>query len=609
MGSPAAAVLSRHGALSVAERAWPWLAVAGRRGRGPGAYSPDADGILHVVRHASDDVRRSPRGRPAALVVRPRSTRMGAAALSALALGLPLLALVLAGRPQAAVFAAFGAFTGLYGADRPYRLRARTLAAVAAGFVAAVALGSAGAMVLEHWWWVAAVAAVAAATTWGCEAAAIGSPGAWMFLFAFAASTQVPAQPREVLTRSLLAGGGAAVAWSVAMLGALADPRGPERRATATALLATAQVLRLGEGATSRHWHIAQAGLRRAERYVAAAPPAVAGPLLRRLARAEGLLTDAVLAPAEPQVAVLANRLLVEGRSLSGTAAWWRRLAAGSDAGAYPAGGRPPDGPARDAATPDDAQGEAAVPGSVQLLRRQHVRHRAVLRLLSSTRVLLGAGVAGAGALLVGLGHPYWAPVSAAAVLQSTHVRMTWHRSIQRGLGTAAGLVLGAVLLQAHPGPLVIALLVVLMQLGIEVFLSRNYALGVLFITPMTMLLSDLVVPSSAFVLVRDRLGGVALGIAVGLAAALVVAHPRAAASLRHAVRRCQVATNWAGTATNSARILAAEELRDALVELRAAEDVARGETWPVGIPQAEIADTERRAYVVLAAQRRAMRC
>ena len=50
------------------------------------------------------------------------------------------------------------------------------------------------------------------------------------------------------------------------------------------------------------------------------------------------------------------------------------------------------------------------------------------------------------------------------------------------------------------------------------------------------------------------------------------------------------------------------EELRDALVELRAAEDVARGETWPAGIPQADVADTERRANVVLAAQRRALR-
>jgi hypothetical protein len=117
------------------------------------------------VQHESGEVEQAPRRRPAALVVRPRSTRMGAAALPALALGLPLLALVLAGRPQAAVFAAFGAFTGLYGADRPYRLRARTLAAVATAFIAAVAFGTAGGMVLQHWWWVLAVAVAAAAAT------------------------------------------------------------------------------------------------------------------------------------------------------------------------------------------------------------------------------------------------------------------------------------------------------------------------------------------------------------------------------------------------------------------------------------------------------------
>jgi hypothetical protein len=68
------------------------------------------------------------------------------------------------------------------------------------------------------------------------------------------------------------------------------------------------------------------------------------------------------------------------------------------------------------------------------------------------------------------------------------------------------------------------------------------------------------------------------------------------------------VAMAWAGSATGDARVLAVEELRDALVELRAAEDVARGETWPAGIPQADVADTERRAYVALAARRRALR-
>ena len=487
-------------------------------------------------------------------------------------------------------------------------------------------------MVLEHWWWVAAVAAVAAAATWSCDAAGLGSPGAWMFLFAFAASTQVPAQPRDVMTRSLLAGGGAAVAWSVAMLGVLSDPRGPERRATATALSATARVLQLGGGATSRHWHVAHAALRGAERYVAFAPSAAARPLRARLVRAEVLLTDAVLSPGAPATAAQGDRLQAEGRALSRERGRWRRRGAGPAAGGIEegagasgigaggigaggagasgtkAGGPPAGGRAWDARVDGGAAAQAAPPTAVQVLRRQHARHLAVLRLVTSARVLLGAAAAGAGALLLGLGHPYWAPVSAAAVLQSTHVQMTWHRSIQRGLGTAAGLLIGALLLQAHPDAVLIAVLVVVMQLGIEVFLSRNYALGVVFITPMTMLLSDLLVPSSAYVLVRDRMGGVALGITLGLAAALLVAHPRAGANLRHAVERCRVAMAWAGSAAGDATVPAVEELRDALVQLRAAEDVARGETWPAGIPRSEVAETERQAYVALAEQRLALR-
>jgi len=122
------------------------------------------------------------------------------------------------------------------------------------------------------------------------------------------------------------------------------------------------------------------------------------------------------------------------------------------------------------------------------------------------------------------------------------------------------------------------------------------------------MLLSDLLVPSSTYSLVVDRLGGVALGIAVGLAAALVVSHPRAAVTLRHAVHRCELAMTWAGSAPRDRLAAATEELRDALVDLRAAEDVARGEAWPAGVPRAVVAQTEGRAYRSLATCRRVAR-
>ena len=525
--------------------------------------------------------------------MQPGDSGLAAAVGSALAMGLPLLALVVSGHPEAAVFAAFGAFTGLYGDDRPYRFRARTLAGVGAGFVGAVTLGSLSGLLLPDGWWVLAVAVVAAVAKWGCDRARVGTPGAWMFLFAFAASTQVPTRAEDVVVRALLAAAGAAVASGVAMLGALGDPGGPERRAAAAALRRTAQVLGLGSGATPRDWHAAHAALERAERCAGAAAPAARPPLLRLLHQAEGLLTDAVLAPEDPRVAAQAGLLLQDCGMLRRPAARRPRRRRTGRAGADPAA---------------DVDARWSPPPDVRRAREQQARHVAVLRLLTAARVFLGAGVAGAAALTLGLGHPYWAPVSAAAVLQATHVRMTWHRSIQRGLGTAAGLLLGALLLAAHPDPVLIAALVVLMQLGIEVFIRRNYALGVLFITPMTMLLSDLLVPSSTYSLVVDRLGGVALGIVVGLAAALVVSHPRAAVTLRHAVDRCELAMTWARSAPRVRLAAATEELRDALVDLRAAEDVARGEAWPAGIPRAAVAETEGRAYRTLATCRRVSR-
>jgi hypothetical protein len=513
---------------------------------------------------------------------------------SALAMGLPLLVLVLAGHPRAAVYAAFGAFTGLYCNSLPYRQRATALAVVGAAFLAAVTLGSAAAMVLAGWWWVAAVAVVAAAAKVGCDAGKLGPPGAWMFLFAFAAVTQVPTRPSDVPLRVLVAAAGAAVAWCVVMLGALHDPGGPERRATATALATTAQVIDLGHAATPNDWHRAHAALKQAERYVGSAPPTAGRRLLRILYRAEGLLTDAVVNPGDLAVAARVPRLRRTAAALRSRTRWQpqrrtlRRRSAGH-------GSR-------------NAAPEPVLPAEVRALRAGHRRHLVILSLLNGARVLLGAGVAGAAALLFGLGHPYWAPISAAAVLQATHVRMTWHRSLQRGLGTAGGLLVGALLLESHPGPLAITGLVVLMQLGIEMFISHNYAIAVLFITPVTMLLSELLRPSPTRALLVDRGGGVVVGIIVGLAAALLVVHPRAALALRHAVERCHVAIGWVTSGGGPQQTLAAEELRDALIELRTAEETARGETWPAGISPSAVAALENRAYRALATQRQTLR-
>jgi hypothetical protein len=468
---------------------------------------------------------RANRGRSAVWEIRRSEASTAAAVRSALAMGIPLVVLVLMSRPEEAAFAAFGSFTGLYASSLPYLARARVLAGVGVGFVAAVAVGSGLSFLVPDGHaavWVSVLAAVAGLAKWGCDTAGLGSPGPWMLLFAFAASTQVPAGADDVATRTLLAAAGAGAALVVVLTGALTDRTGPERRAVAAATRASARVSAMGDRASTRDWHHAHTALVRAERFARGVTTPDGTRLRRAVARAEDELTDAVLDQ------------LTRGRD---------PLASAPDRA---------DERGRESRLID-------APTAIERLRARNARHAAALRALTAARAVVGVGVAGTLSVLLGLGHPYWAPVSAAAVLQSTHLLMTWHRGLQRALGTAGGLVLAAILLEMRPVPWAIAGLVVLMQVGIELLIVRNYALGVLFITPLAILLSELLRAGPAHTVLVDRVVGVAVGILVGVAAALVVVHRRAAESLRDAVDRCRAAASWAATAAPGDAVAATE--------------------------------------------------
>jgi hypothetical protein len=527
--------------------------------------------------------------RPALLALHPGDVSVTTALGAVIAMGAPLLALTLAGHPRDAVFAAFGSFTGLYGADLPCRPRAIRLGAVGSAFVAAVILGGTATPLVETWVWAVAIALVAAVAKYLCDAARIGAPGAWMFVFAFAASIPAPGAAGELTKHALLAAGGAAAAWCVAMLPALRDPLGPARRATAAALERTADILAVGDAAAPRTRHLARTALDRAVSYLQRAPDGVCVPLWLALERAEDLLVDAVLSPgadAHPAEALALRRNATQLRRSRGRPAWRAPVAgtagtAGSDA--IPVVAHPLPGTGRSAG------------------------NEMATRLLSSARGFVASGAAATISLALGMGHPYWAPVSATAVLQSSHARMAWHRGLQRGTGTAVGLLVAALLLQFHPGPLVLAVLVVVLQLAAQLFTGRNYALGVVFITPLTMLLSELLQRSPARALVWDRFGGVALGILVALVGALLVPHPATTHLLRRAIERCDAALTAAVAQEADVRITS-HELRDALVELRDAEDIARGEAWPARIPRSLVADLELRSYQALAHNRSRLR-
>ncbi|TIC81086.1 FUSC family protein [Nocardioides sp. GY 10127] len=134
--------------------------------------------------------------------------------------------------------------------------------------------------------------------------------------------------------------------------------------------------------------------------------------------------------------------------------------------------------------------------------------------------VLLAGGVSTA----LGIGHPYWAMVSAVVPLMAREWLPALVRGIHRVLGTFVGLAIAAVLLWIDPPGLVVVLLVVVLQGCVELLVMRNYALALLLITPLALLMVQVANPEPMGTLLFDRglqtLLGVVLGLLVGWAAA-----------------------------------------------------------------------------------------
>jgi len=156
-------------------------------------------------------------------------------------------------------------------------------------------------------------------------------------------------------------------------------------------------------------------------------------------------------------------------------------------------------------------------------LRRTPDERRAAW--LEGAGYLVAAGLAGtlatwAGQRL-GFGHNYWAMVAAVVPLVGHTTRHRVRRGLQRIIGTVLGLVVLAGILLLDPAPWQTVLIMVLCQFGAEMFIIRQYLLAQLFVTPLALISTLLVVPASPAILLRDRIIETVIGAAVGLAVVL----------------------------------------------------------------------------------------
>ncbi|MGW9039983.1 FUSC family protein, partial [Streptomyces sp. NPDC055721] len=430
-----------------------------------------------------------------------------------------------------------------------------------------------------------------------------------LLLFSFAVAANGSSTPADVLPHTALAATGAAVAWVLAVAGRFVHPDRPQRLAVAAALRELADLLDAGAGYGDRlARHRATAAVLQAYRTLGLAPPAAADAVrgdrgdtcVGLVDLAWSLLMDRARRPSDDPTG-LARVLRAQVRLLVSRRRRAPRLL--PELALLSALAR--DDTASGPASPDPTTRRAAELRARELLtgRANSATHAAVL-LVPALRMGLGTGLAGGAALLLGLGHGYWAAVSAAAVLHSINVRTATQRAVQRTLGTVVGLALALGVLAASPEPVVLVLVIVLLEFLLEYVVARNYGLGVVFLTPLALLLTDLAAASPAGALVLDRALGSVLGMGIALLCALLVVHDRAAVRAQRALAACTTAADAAARAladgAEGAYPLVQTRLAAAVVELREADDAAAGELWPAEMDPTEMAAAEQRAYRLL---------
>jgi len=130
--------------------------------------------------------------------------------------------------------------------------------------------------------------------------------------------------------------------------------------------------------------------------------------------------------------------------------------------------------------------------------------------------------LAGVVALLAGFGHSYWAMIAATVPLVGATMANRVPRGLQRILGTAGGLVIAGVLLGLPLLSWEFILIALGLQFCLELFVTHNYALAQVFVTPLALIMTEVANPANPWLLVRDRGIETVIGASVGIALVMI---------------------------------------------------------------------------------------
>ncbi|WP_187774235.1 FUSC family protein [Lolliginicoccus suaedae] len=428
----------------------------------------------------TDDFPVPPRARSILLGFAPAPPLWPNAVRASTAFLLPALLAALLGHPREAVLCSIGALAVLYGENRAYRIRWLVVAAVGASMVGAFATTMTASAHADGAYWavIPVIGVIAALTTYGMNALRMGPPGPVFVALAASVGGLAPHSGLSVPAASSWVVLGVAGALVATMAPILVDPYGPARRAVDAAERAVEAMASATAPSRSTH-HVAgaaihqgwatlhEAGLARAP-----GPGSLAGRLRqahKRFLRLVGQ-RQARGSTGDELEEVLPRGMIPLGRPLA-----WHRLK----------GAWHPDSPP----------------------------------MIAACRVLLATIVAASLGAILGLEHPEWAMVAATLVLGGAPDRVLGsYRGAQRFLGTAAGIVLFMLIIAAGPRGLALIVVLALLLFSVELAVPRNYAVAATFITPLALLLSTSMNPSSSVLATSAyRLAETALGVGLAL--------------------------------------------------------------------------------------------
>ncbi|HEV7897732.1 MAG TPA: FUSC family protein [Planosporangium sp.] len=540
-------------------------------------------------------------------------SRLRVAVRAMLSMTLPLAIGVAMGHPDWGALASMGGFAGFYGADAPYRYRARLVAGIGFGLTVGVLLG--GLASTQGWLAPLVAGAVAAAMSFACQAAEIPPPREYLIVLATLAATGIPVDAHQALRNAGLTAAGAGIGWLVTMSPVLGRARAPERRAVRTSLEAVAGLLaRTGKPDAGAARHQAVTAVRRARGAVMQGALPAEHRLSRSMTAIEALLEAALHVEVEASAPLDAG-WAVAVRTL--VPAVIRRTA--PDAPLPETGATVGDSLLReavvkvraalagtDAATPDEElAGLPAWPGIRPQLRAAARRHSIILPAAARLGIAVAAG-AGIGRAL-GLDHSYWVGLTAAAVLLANNSAGTVRRSAHRIVGTVAGVALAYALLAGHPAGAVVVAGVALCQFAAEMVITATYGLAVVGITVLALVLFHLGTPGAdADAAVGSRIADTVLGAVLALILRAVLWPRATAARLPQVQARTLRSVGqvlhalWSGSGDGQDLVDERRRLQSDLVTLRAVHTDALADDrsaspdtdlrWPVTVAIEELA-------------------